>query len=241
MPSKFFKVESASSKSCETAHTLSLPHHTRHIWAPLYQTQIPILQSSLHKARAGRKCGALIWTGWGDGTALLHLRHGDWNICSSTFYQNKPAAPHLATSEAAAIGPACAFNGKIPRWRDYGQKKNGAQVAGAPVLNPVGFFGRGEQGTAAAVSLSLAVKMGRQQELSRVSYALLVTQLFKLRPSIIKLYKNLFSDGRQLVSIKWRVNVRPPVPLPGHSMSVLSHWTCYVFFFFFPAIGRWLL
>lgn len=43
--------------------TPSLPHHIRHIWAPLYKTQTRMLQSSLHKAsdaRAGCKCSAFI-------------------------------------------------------------------------------------------------------------------------------------------------------------------------------------
>lgn len=60
------------------------------------------------------------------------------------------------------------------------------------------------------------------------SFLCLVSHSYsKLGPRLLSsdsgfLYEKLFSDGMQLFSFKWRVNVRLPVSLPGHSMSVLS-------------------
>lgn len=101
----------------------------------------------------------------------------------------KPAAHHLATSEAASKGAAHTFDRKISRWHDYRQKQKGAQVAAAPNATFCRFCAcRLEWGTARmSVFHSLNVIIGRQQELSGVSSALLVTQLLKVRDSVMRL------------------------------------------------------
>lgn len=100
----------------------------------------------------------------------------------------KPAAHHAATSEAASKGAAHTFDHNISRWHDYHQKQKGARL----LLPPNATFCwlcvyRLEWGTARmSVFHSLNVIIGRQQELSGVSSALLVAQLLKVRILVIK-------------------------------------------------------
>lgn len=104
-----------------------------------------------------------------------------------------------------------------------------------------------EQGAARmSVFHSLNVIIGRQQELSGGSSALLVTHWLNVSTSVIRLWLRLHLRKSPLrrktaffiffLGFKWRVNVRPPVSLPGHSTGVLTDWTSHVF----PPHRRWL-